>query len=102
MSSLESIKNRNSRYRPDILTDILELHQQCLDKSFKVTLVWCPADVNISGNEQADRGAKEGLLRGAVDAREPLAPTEIYSPRVCTDLEKCLKIKFYLEKCLQK
>ncbi|KAH3890427.1 hypothetical protein DPMN_014508 [Dreissena polymorpha] len=51
--------------RPDILTSILELHQQCLDKSLKVTLEWCPAHVNISGNEQADRGAKEGLLRGA-------------------------------------
>ncbi|KAH3813983.1 hypothetical protein DPMN_142458 [Dreissena polymorpha] len=24
-------------------------------------------------------GAKEGLLRGAVDAGKPLAPTEIYS-----------------------
>jgi hypothetical protein len=79
MSSLESLKNRNSRSRPDILASILELHQQCLDKSLKVTLVWCPAHVNISGNEQADRGAKEGLLRGTVDAGEPLAPTEIYS-----------------------
>ncbi|KAH3852244.1 hypothetical protein DPMN_094746 [Dreissena polymorpha] len=74
MSSLESIKNRNSRSRPDILTSILERHQQCLDKSLKVT-----AHVNISGNEQADMGAKDGLLRGAVDAGESLAPTEIYS-----------------------
>ncbi|KAH3704769.1 hypothetical protein DPMN_079830 [Dreissena polymorpha] len=57
----------------------MEIYQQCLDKSLKVTLVWCPAHVNISGNKQADRVAKKGLLRGAVDAGEPLAPTEIYS-----------------------
>ncbi|KAH3726394.1 hypothetical protein DPMN_052256 [Dreissena polymorpha] len=71
MSSLESIKNRNSRSRPDILASILELHQQGLDKSLKVTLVWCPAHVNISGNEQADRGANEGLLRGALMLGNP-------------------------------
>ncbi|KAH3698464.1 hypothetical protein DPMN_085985 [Dreissena polymorpha] len=79
MSSLESIKNRNSRSRPDILASILELHQRCLEKSLKVTLVRCLAHVNISGNEQADKWAKESLLRGAVDSGEPLAPTEIYS-----------------------
>ncbi|KAH3726869.1 hypothetical protein DPMN_052744 [Dreissena polymorpha] len=45
----------------------------------KINVRQTPTHVNISGNEQADRGKKEGLLRGAVDAGELLAPTEIYS-----------------------
>ena len=79
LSALTSLQTRNSRSRPDLLTEVLVLYNQCLELGLKVTLEWCPAHVGIPGNEEADRAAKEGLMYGSVSDSVPLAPTEIYS-----------------------
>ena len=79
LSALTSLQTRNSRSRPDLLTEVLVLYNQCLELGLKVTLEWCPAHVGIPGNEKADRAAKDGLLYTSVSDVVPLAPTEIYS-----------------------
>ena len=79
LSVLTSLKNKSSRSRPDLLSEVLVLYNQCLELGIKVTLEWCPAHEGISGNELADGAAKEGLLYGSVSEDVPLAPTEVYS-----------------------
>lgn len=79
LSALTSLKTNHSQSRPDILTEIIILYNQCLKNNLEVTLVWCPAHVGLSGNERADRAAKEGLNHEEVDTVMGLAPTEIYS-----------------------
>ena len=79
LSALTSLQTKNSRSRPDLLSEVMVIYNQCLELGLKVTIEWCPAHVGIFGNEEADRAAKEGLMYGSVSDGVPLAPTEIYS-----------------------
>ncbi|XP_052778558.1 uncharacterized protein LOC128216002 [Mya arenaria] len=79
LSSLQSIQNRGSSSRPDLIKDILEQNDKCLEKNLMVTMVWVPAHVGLKGNEVVDGLAKEGLRRVEVNDPVPLAPTEVYS-----------------------
>jgi ribonuclease HI len=79
LSSLVSIKSGNSRSRPDILTDILEINHILVSCKLKTVFVWCPAHIGVYGNELADRAAKSGLSHPTIDNSVKLAPTEVYS-----------------------
>lgn len=91
LSSLVSLKSKKSQSRPDILRSIIELYNDTTSLCLKVTLVWCPAHVGISGNEQVDRAAKSGLNHDSVDNCVKLAPTEMYSVVRSSMLEKWCK-----------
>ena len=77
LSAIQSIKNRDSKSRPDLVNSILALNDQCLANNLNVTLIWVPAHVGLVGNEVADRLAKGGLGRDAVDDEVGLAPSEV-------------------------
>ncbi|XP_060578916.1 uncharacterized protein LOC132735901, partial [Ruditapes philippinarum] len=79
LSSLISLKSNNSQSRPDLLNEIILLYNKVLNLGKQVTIVWCPAHIGISGNEQADRAAKMGLNLNSVTESISLSPTEIYS-----------------------
>ncbi|XP_060600088.1 uncharacterized protein LOC132753616 [Ruditapes philippinarum] len=79
LSSLISLKSNNSQSRPDLLNEIILLYNKVLNVGKQVTIVWCPAHIGISGNEQADRAAKMGLNLNNVTESISLSPTEIYS-----------------------
>ena len=78
LSSLQSINLRKSNSRPDLIENIISLNDQCHLNNIKVKFAWCPAHVDLPGNELADRAAKDGL-KGSVGENIPLAITEIYS-----------------------
>ena len=78
LSALQSINLRNSNSRPDLIENIISLHDQCYVNDIQVKLMWCPAHVDVKGNELADRAAKDGLSCSVVDII-PLAKSEIYS-----------------------
>ena len=65
LSAAESIKNRSATSRPNLLTEVFEMNN--LLRSEEVTVVWIPSHVNITGNEEADKAAKEGLQLEAVN-----------------------------------
>ncbi|XP_045185798.2 uncharacterized protein LOC123543796 [Mercenaria mercenaria] len=79
LSSLTSLKSNNSQSRPELLTEIINLHNEGLNAGLEVTIVWCPAHIGISGNERADLAAKAGLLLDNITKNIDLSPTEVYS-----------------------
>ena len=82
LSALQSIKSKSSNSRPDIIENTISLQDQCQQNDIQVNLVWCPAHVNLEGNELAD-GAAKNALRSLVCEKVPLAKTEMYSLIKC-------------------
>ena len=72
LSSLQSINVRKNNYRHMTPNDQYHLN------NIKVQFWWCPAHVDLPGNELAERAEKNGL-KGSVGENIHLAITEIYS-----------------------
>ena len=63
--------------RPDIVVEIMNLHERLLSKGMTFQLVWIPSHVDIPGNEKADQSANEGRLKLDVDINAKLGYSEI-------------------------
>lgn len=62
-----------------MLSSLLIKYNECLNVGNQVILVWCPAHVEIKGNEQIDGVARAGLGLDRITEEIPHSPTEIYS-----------------------
>jgi len=77
LSAADSIKNRTATSRPNLLTEVFETNN--LLRTEEVTVIWIPSHVNITGNEEADKAAKEGLQLGAVNCTTYIEWPELYT-----------------------
>ena len=67
LSALQSINSRNSNSRPDLIENTISLQDQCHLNDIKVNFVWCPAHVNLEGNELADGAAKNAPRSSGIE-----------------------------------
>ena len=74
LSGIQSITNRTSKSRPDLLRDIQEVYTDIVNAGLEVTIEWIPGHTNSSGNEAADRLAKAGLGLQAVTDTTKVSP----------------------------
>jgi ribonuclease HI len=75
-SALESIKSEQSKLRPNLLVNIMQILTKL---SVSVTFVWIPAHVGLSGNEVADQLAKSALLHTSIDLDIKFEARELHS-----------------------
>ena len=59
LSSLQALKNIDCKNINELLDSILTIHNQITQAGHDVTMVWIPSHVDIAGNEEADKYAKE-------------------------------------------
>ena len=59
LSSLSAIQQSNKSSREDTIIEITVVIHQLMSKSTDVVLQWVPSHVSISGNEHADKTAKQ-------------------------------------------
>ena len=64
LSALTSIKTGHSNTRKDITDHLQILISQALNEGINLILDWCPSHCNITGNELADKAAKQALTTG--------------------------------------
>ncbi len=76
-SSLISIKYGHSDSRKDILLEIQQTIFRIQMMGLSITFVWIPAHVGLSGNETADRHAKEATRNNHIDIQVPFSKTEM-------------------------
>lgn len=65
--------------RPDIITDILLLHEDINKLGIKLQIIWIPSHVNIDGNEIADKCANEGRMKDNIEYNQKLGYSELVS-----------------------
>lgn len=70
---LPSKKNRKKA--PSLILKILQILEELKHKGRDVSLIWIPAHLNITGNEQADCAAKEAVATG-IDSDLLLPPSD--------------------------
>lgn len=61
LSSLQALANKNTKYQPDLLANILFHYSTLQEQGKQIKLLWVPSHVGIQGNETADKAAKISL-----------------------------------------
>ena len=69
LSSINALETGQSKCRPNLLNEVLELITKIPNK---IVLVWVPSHIGISGNEAADKLASSGISRAIIDVAVPL------------------------------
>jgi ribonuclease HI len=77
LSSVVSIESRRSQTRPNLVFNIVQNIDCLYDTGRDVTIVWVPSHVGLSGNESADRLAKQALLVDSIQSRVPFESLEV-------------------------
>eukprot|EP00916_Digyalum_oweni_P017689 GHVL01029063.1.p1 GENE.GHVL01029063.1~~GHVL01029063.1.p1 ORF type:complete len:324 (-),score=28.79 GHVL01029063.1:487-1458(-) len=79
-AAIEALRSNKRSKRHDLVIAIKELANKIIKKGSEINLVWCPAHVNVPGNEKADKAAKEAAQgMGASEVDLPLSASEISS-----------------------
>ena len=63
--------------RPDIVVDVMNLHERLINKGVTIQILWIPSHVDILGNEKADQCANEGRCKENIDINVKLGYSEI-------------------------
>ena len=81
LGACQALQSGNVKYvsRPDLLVEIILLHENIIKSDMKVKIVWIPSHVNIAGNEIADQCANEGRSKETIDFDCKLGYSEIVS-----------------------
>jgi len=72
MSALQCISNDHHNAREDVVREIQAVTHQLIIQGTDVTFHWVPAHIGVTGNELADRAAKEAAEGGELSVRVPL------------------------------
>ncbi|KOC60750.1 hypothetical protein WH47_06896, partial [Habropoda laboriosa] len=64
-STISSVNNKT--ITNDTILQILETHAKLVQCGKKVTLIWIPSHIGITGNEKADQAAKEAPTDPCLD-----------------------------------
>jgi len=67
LSAIQSIEKNRSTSRPNLIEEISDLASSLRNEDRDTILVWIPSHVNISGNEMADKLAKEATERESIE-----------------------------------
>ncbi len=62
-SALICLKDQKSETRQDIILEILQILYAMEQTNKKVQFIWVPAHTGVSGNEEADKLAKQVMAR---------------------------------------
>ena len=78
LSALQAIEAEEiGKGRTDIIAEVRLAHWKLYDNNVQVTLVWVPAHIDLTGNEIADRVAKEGTELELITKPIGLGQTEL-------------------------
>ena len=77
LSALKALHSRRSS-RPDLVHDVLYDCHLLISRGCNVSFEWTPAHVDITGNEHADKLAKNALDHTEIECKIPLSPREVY------------------------
>jgi ribonuclease HI len=75
MSCLEALSSEESKSRPSLLIDTIDIYNQI---SSKITFAWIPSHIGIPGNEVADQLAVRATTHCTVDIVTPMELSEHY------------------------
>lgn len=78
-SALISIKNVVSESRQDIIYEIVQLGNNIIKSGVIISLLWVPAHIGVSGNEMADKLAKQAAQQTMIDMDIKYSKSEIKS-----------------------
>lgn len=78
LSSLQALSAGVSKLRPELISCILSINTNILNKFHELKFFWVPSHIGIMGNERADQLAKEGSINGTEENLD-LALSEAYS-----------------------
>ena len=76
LSALQEIESRDPS-RLDLVLAVFEVLEDLEVEGIRPTFLWVPSHCNISGNEEADRLAKEGAKMEQIDKNMQLGPREL-------------------------
>ena len=78
LSAIQSIATEQSNSQPNLLNDVIKLISTIKMAGIDLHLCWIPGHVDVSGNEEADRLAKEALNKTSIDIEVDLEMKEAY------------------------
>ena len=78
LGALQSLDRGESRTRPNLTREVIELNHSINTSETATRLQWVPSHVGLGGNERADRLAKEALDQPSIRIQVNKEPMEIY------------------------